>query len=126
MERDKQYQLDIRRPLHLSNAILCMDSIPSNCLWDCFIEVHAVEQQNGQDYLIGIIGSGVTIRSRGDQPNPVSIQCTLNLKIQPTSPIALYTRVIGVPYFSKPLGSGLFNKELGKQSIAVQVTGYFD
>ena len=124
MERDKQYQLNIQKPLHLSSAMLCLDIIPPNCTWDCFVEVHAIE--NGQDHLIGIIGTGLTMRYRDSQSNPISLQCMLNLKIQPTSPVALYIKVIGIPYYTRGLGAGLFGKELGKQNIAVQVTGYFD
>ena len=128
MEAGQQYLLNIKRPLHLSNAILCLENIPSNCIWDCFIEVHAVDQENRQDHLIGIIGCGVTTRSlEPTKPNPVSIQCTLNLKLQPTPPVALYIQVIGIPYYNRPTGVALFGgKELGKQKIAVQVTGYFD
>ena len=125
MGKDKHYHLNNKKPLHLSSAMLCLDNIPSNCIWDCFLEVHAVE--NGQDHLIGIIGSGVTLRSQPEsQSNPVSIQCILNLKIQPAVAVALYIKVVGVPYCSKGTGAGLFSKELGKQDIAVQVTGYFD
>ncbi len=106
--------------IHLSSAILCMDVFKSQCIFDCLVEVHLIE--NGTDHLVGILG-GV---GGYEQGNPI-LQCNLNLTLDPSKPFTFYTRTMDMPYFRRPALFGLGNSLLSKTSkLTVQLVGHFD
>ena len=126
MRKGKHYRVDISRDLRLSSAILCIDSFPRGCYWNCFVEIHAIE--DGEDHLIGVVGTGLK-HERTEISNPVSIQCALNLRLKPRPPVTLYTKVISIPH---EVTLGGFDERLREptlfegENVDVVVNGFFE
>lgn len=108
MEEGKHYQVTCHsKPLHLSSAMICMAhsvSLASTSI--NYLEIHAIEEKD--DHLIGIIGTETT-----QLKDLQSVQCVLNLKLQPTSPVTLY-------FTAMP------RRLTGTYNVAVQITGYYE
>ncbi len=112
LQKDQQYTMTFPRQIHLSSAILCMDSVGSKCHFDCLVEVHLVE--NGTDHLIGVLaGLG----------NYQTMQCNINIKLDPSRPVSFYVKTGKLLYATQPILGAL---KLSKAPLAVQLVGYFD
>ena len=114
LQKDQQYTMTFPRQIHLSSAILCLDSMGSSCQFDCLVEVHVVE--NGTDHFIGVLG-GVSFET-----NP-TLQCNINIKLDPSRPVSFYVKTTTMPYRKSQL---FFGHKLSTASLAVQLVGYFD
>ena len=107
MEEEKHYQVTCHKPLHLSTAMIALAHSVSLAYTSInYIEIHVIEEK--EDHLVGIIGTETT-----QLKNIQSLQCMLNLKLQPTSPVTLYFTVTP-------------RKLTGNDNVAVQITGYYD
>ncbi len=115
LQKDQQYTVTFPRQIHVSSAMLCLDSLGPRCYCDCVVEVHVAE--NGTDHLIGVLaGHGDT------QTNP-ALQCNINIKFDPSRPVNFYVRTVPFNKVSAGIGVG---PKLSKASLAVQLVGYFD
>ena len=115
LQKDQQYTMTFPRQIHLSSAILCLDSMGSSCQFDCLVEVHVVE--NGTDHFIGVLG-GVSFET-----NP-TLQCNINIKLDPSRPVSFYVKTAKTLYHVTP--QGFSSLKLSKAPLAVQLVGYFD
>ena len=75
-----------------------------------------------QDHVLGILGGGAANAS-----NPI-LQTKLMLKLQPSVPIAFYTKRTVMPYQTSGYAAlaGRGRQGLGNAPVVVQLTGYFD
>ena len=105
------------RQIHLSSAMLCLDSLGPRCFFDCLVEVHVVE--NGMDHLIGVLAG------LGNYKVNPTLQCNINIKLDPSQPVNFYVRTATIPYDSAAR-LVIFGTKLSTTSLAVQIVGYFD
>ncbi len=115
--KDQPCTVTFPRQIHLSSAMLCLDSLGSNRYFDCLVEVHVVE--NGTDHLIGVL-AGIG----NNQVNPI-LQCNINIKLDPSRPVNFYVKTAPMPYNNHG-AVVIFGTKLSKTPLAVQIVGYFD
>ena len=116
LKKDQPYTVTFPRQIHLSSAMLCLDSLGSNRCFDCLVEVHVVE--NGTDHLIGVL-AGIG----HNQANPI-LQCNINIKLDPSRPVNFYVKTARIPYNNGAVV--IFGTKLSRTPLVVQIVGYFD